>query len=296
MNTPGEREEFTRLLSKLFDQGLTAEEQARFEQTLEGDAGARRMYLEQVDLEVELGCVAAPAAPVVPMPAPERNQSWWWAAAAILVLGLIVFGLVRKANEPRMAELRPPVPRPVSALAPDTWDEDFEAGPPPGWRGLWVTNNLPPGSRGALASVTITNTEGVFHQVLAPEPWDPGLFSVRSNSHLRVVYRVEAPTWFNIFLGTLQAERGGQPFVMHEFASDRLWSEPGRWREAVIPLSAFRRKVDGVFTDTPPVPGEPGVHLLFSAQGNGLELTLDRLAITNDGPGEVRIINLPAAP
>jgi hypothetical protein len=77
--------------------------------------------------------------------------------------------------------------------------------------------------------------------------------------------------------------------VLHIFRDQRLWSEAGRWRHATVPLSLFKRKVDGQFADVPPVAGEASTQLFFSAEENGLQLTIDRIWVTRGGPGKLEI-------
>lgn len=304
-------EEFTRLVSRLFDEELTDRDRARLQQILEADADARMTYLQLVDMQVKMSCIVLPAVEadderetsqsVVPIP---DAFPWRWAAAALVAAGLLLNALLTRLDRPvDRAGARPgptnvgnagrsPGPPLMPVLAPDAWGETFESGPVEGWIGRWTEDGLPSESGGGIESVTLTNRFVRYHRISPPRWNAAGLFTVRSNSHLRMTYKVESPTWFNVFLGTRPEDPGEPPYVLHQFADHRLWSEAGRWRRAVIPLRQFQRKVDGVFTDAPPVAGEAAMDLFFSAVDNGLALTIDRIEITSDGPGALELSDL----
>lgn len=271
--------EFSRLLSALVDGRLTPTEQEQLERILESEAEARLLYMKYIELDVELG-----SALVVPR-ATTRRQSTIvplflkWAAAALLVFGVFLAVFLTKR----------PVEREEPKPDGDTWVSDFENAGSEGWVGRWTTNDLPPGSRGALSSVTVTNTYGVFHEIRAPERWDSGHFTIHEDTHLHFVYRVETLAWFDIFFATRRVDSREPGPVLHIFRDQRLWSETGRWREATIPLSLFKRKVDERFADVPPVPGEAPVHFFFSAAENGLELSIDRIWVTRGGSNILEI-------
>jgi len=272
--------EFSRLLSALVDGRLTTTEQEQLERLLESEAEARLLYMKYIELEVELGStLIAPAAT-----SPQKKilpLFLKWAAAALLVFGLFLAPFLMKRPIGKVA---------LPAEAGDgTWVSDFDNASNEGWVGRWTTNDLPSGSRGALSSVTVTNTYGVFHEIRAPERWDTGHFTIYEDSHLHFVYRVETLAWFDVFFSTRPLDPREPGSVLHIFRDQRLWSETGRWREATIPLSLFKRKVDERFADVPPVPGEAPVHFFFSAEQNGLELSIDRIWVTRGGPGKLEI-------
>jgi hypothetical protein len=271
--------EFSRLLSALVDGRLTSTEREQLERILESEAEARLLYMKYIELEVELG-----SALVVPRATTRRQSAivplfLKWAAAALLVFGVFLAAFLMKR----------PVAREQPKPGGDTWVSDFENASTEGWVGRWTTNDLPTGSRGALSSVTVTNTYGVFHEIRAPERWDTGYFTIHEDTHLHFVYRVETRAWFDIFLAARRVDSREPGFVLHIFRDQRLWSETGRWRRASIPLSLFKRKVDERFANVPPVPGEAPVHFFFSAEQNGLELSIDRIWVTRGGPGKLEI-------
>src|SRR5687767_7306908 len=159
--------EFSRLLSALVDGRLTPTEQGQLERILESEAEARLLYMRYIDLEVELG--SALIAPAAASPQKKILPLFLkWAAAALLVFGLFLAAFLIKR----------PVERQESKPERDTWVSDFERASSEGWVGRWTTNALPAGSKGALSSVTVTNTYGVFHEIRAPERWDTGHFTI----------------------------------------------------------------------------------------------------------------------
>jgi hypothetical protein len=272
------REDLSRLLSGLVDGRLTPTEQEQLERVLENEAEARLLYMRYIDLEVELG-----SAPISPAATPPQRKILplflKWAAAALLVFG--VFLGVFLMSRPVAKEQ----PKPGAAI----WVSDFESTNTEGWVGRWTTNDLPAPSRGALSSVTVTNAYGVFHEIRAPERWDTGHFTIHEDSHLHFVYRVETPAWFDIFFSTRPLDPRERGSVLHIFRAPRLWSETGRWRQATVPLSLFKRKIDERFANVPPVPGEAPVNFFFSAAENGLQLTIDRIWVTRGGSNILEI-------
>jgi hypothetical protein len=259
------QQELRRLISGLVDNRLTGEEQTELESILENDPQARSLYMRYVDLDVELDSMLVSARP------DTAHRRWWpLAAAAAFVLGLLLI---------KLSTDKPPGAR---------WQADFETQNSEGWVGQWTTHGAP-GAKGALSSITLTNTWGVFHQLRTPERWDKGLFKIESDSHLHFIYRVETARWFDIFFVTRARDSAEPQVVLHIFRDEQLWSEPGRWRSATVPLSLFKRKVDGRFVDVPPVVGEAPAQLFFSAEENGLQLTIDRIWVSRGGPGKLEI-------
>lgn len=278
------KEELTQLLSRHFDRGLDPEEQARLERILETDAEARSLYMQFIDLEVELGCVVAPSSQIA-LPKPRIIPLYWkLAAAAALMLGIFIAGmLMRKPATP------PTQPVAVERTAPDSWVTDFNNPNIEGWLGRKTTVQLPTGWRGALSSITITNNYGVFHQLRAPEESQNGLFTIHEDTHLQFTYRLETRAWFDLFLVTRSRNPQEPEYVLHIFNDGQLWSEAGRWRTATIPLKLFKRKRNDRFADVPPVLGEAPTHLFFSAAENGLQLTITDMRALRGGPGRLEI-------
>jgi hypothetical protein len=270
-------QELSKLMSGLLDGTLSAEEQAQLEGVLEKDREARLLYMQYVDLDIELSLLSKAALPARKMP---RRIRWELAAAAVLLFGVLlgIFS-IRHSAETR---------RPANITAPASWSEDFASEKAEGWVGQWTTNGAP-GAKGALTSITLTNSYGVFHQIRTPERWDKGLFKIEDDTHLHFIYRVETARWFDIFFVTRARAPAEPEVVLHIFRNSQLWSEPGRWRSATVPLSLFKRKVDGRFADVPPVAGEAPAQLFFSAEENGLQLTIDRIWVTRGGPGQLQI-------
>jgi ferric-dicitrate binding protein FerR (iron transport regulator) len=73
MNRPAQYEELTLLLSRLIDVGLTAEERRQLDEMLQADTGARMLYMQYMDLQVELSCLV-PAATAAVQAAPPRRK------------------------------------------------------------------------------------------------------------------------------------------------------------------------------------------------------------------------------
>ena len=107
-----ERERLHKLLSKLFEDLLSDEEAILLEQMLEGDEEARLMYMQYVDLQVELGCLVVEEHmrnKLIQFPGSQKLPSvkkvGWrrFAEAAVLVFGLglgLLWWFGREGNDP----------------------------------------------------------------------------------------------------------------------------------------------------------------------------------------------------
>jgi len=137
MNTPEQREETGRLISRLLDEDtLSTEERNRLNEILLADADARQLYMQYVDMQLEFACVVDPAleepAETVPnnvtqMPvenpiaAAEGDSNWTrevatkrrkrWpevilaAAAAVVLIGFVLSTVNRPAIQPSVGTL-----------------------------------------------------------------------------------------------------------------------------------------------------------------------------------------------
>ena len=132
MNTPEQREELERLISRLLDEDiLTPEERTRLNEALMEDPEARKLYMQYIDMQLEFACMVEPEAiseerlativkdNVVPLSesvAADRDSKWSreatsksrrrWpefaaaAAAAVLIIGFAVKNIQRPALVP----------------------------------------------------------------------------------------------------------------------------------------------------------------------------------------------------
>jgi ferric-dicitrate binding protein FerR (iron transport regulator) len=170
---------------------------------------------------------------------------------------------------------------------PDTWELDFEDGLPGGTRGRWVADDLPRGSRGAVATRTVDPGDGTtLYEIATPENWYRGLFAVHADSRLHFTYRMDRPGWINVFV----IARGPDPNGPH--TGNYLFNQPvyprpgGKWRTISIPLAKFQRA--GTGTGPPPSADEIPYLVLFSASEDR-GLVIDRLWVTRGGSGEVQV-------
>jgi ferric-dicitrate binding protein FerR (iron transport regulator) len=169
------------------------------------------------------------------------------------------------------------------------WSIDFEHGVPPEWViGEFVTEDLPPGSRGAAQAQRDQGADGVVFGIASHSEWSRGLFAVTSDSHLHMTYKMENPDWLNLFLVT----RTREPQELR-FAGNFLFKEfpkipAGRWHTVTIPLAAFRQLPPG----TEPLLKVTPFHVILNSTAPDRGLVIDRIWVTPDGPGEVMIREL----
>jgi hypothetical protein len=166
------------------------------------------------------------------------------------------------------------------------WAADFEAGVAEGWNiGGFVTEGLPPGSRGGVKAVRIEDSEdGRQYAIMSPEEWVPGLFDPKERSHLHVTFRKAGPpAWLNVFLCCRTDDADDPRFAGNYLFNDFPRLVPGRWYTASIPLAKFVRQHRGLEPIDRLVPhrlifvgGEPG-------------LVIDRVWVTPEGTGEFEL-------
>jgi hypothetical protein len=171
---------------------------------------------------------------------------------------------------------------------PTEWGEDFEHGLPFGWRGRLVTEGLPAGSRGAITVEIESHDDGLHYSIVAPDAWDTGLVRLTPTSHLNFTYRLgRRPNWCNLLLTTRPPAPAQPDFLLNRFRNDELWSVAGQWRTVRIPLAAFEKKRNDQFTTESPAAGEMVAGFSFSSIDTELDLTIDRIWLSADGPGRV---------
>ena len=169
--------------------------------------------------------------------------------------------------------------------APVDWSEDFESGLPAGWEmGKFVTDDLPPASKGAVQAVRLLYREDVLFQIESTQNWAHGLFMAHEDSHLHFTFKMHKPGWFNIFICTRTAT-DPPAFSSNYLFDDRAWfpSEPGKWSTVSIPLTKFRRLSWGQESIDEVIP----FHLLFSSPEGDRGLVIDRVWVTGAGTGIV---------
>ncbi|QDT45222.1 fec operon regulator FecR [Gimesia alba] len=168
------------------------------------------------------------------------------------------------------------------------YDIDFENGLPADWgTGEAIREGVPP--RGAVRAEAVKEPDGVVYGISTAKAWREGLFSVQDNTHLNFTYKLDKPDWFQVFISARALLPDKPPVATYRFKDERLWwpFQPGKWRTAKIPLSAFGRVSD--WSETPLGVGELPFELLFTSKDNNLSLVIDRIWITNDGPGEFTV-------
>jgi ferric-dicitrate binding protein FerR (iron transport regulator) len=175
----------------------------------------------------------------------------------------------------------------------ETWDLNFESGLPVGLhRGRFISEGLPPGSKGGVAAVpaVVRAGEDLF-EIASPEMWHQGLFTFHADSHLHVTYKMERPGWTNVFVCARGPDANGPHIGNYLFNNDGFSRDlrPGQWRTASVPLATLRRA--GMRDDKPPAADEVPYLILFSSQGDR-GLVIDRMWVTRGGPGTTQFRDL----
>jgi hypothetical protein len=187
-----------------------------------------------------------------------------------------------------VTERRPLVVEEIPELAP-TWEIDFEDGLPEGWHvGQSVSEGLPQGSRGAVTAARIEDSEdGPQWGVISGDAWVGGLFLIGERTHLHFTFKKRGPGgWINVFLITRTSDPRDPRFAGNFLFNDFPKIEADRWHTATVPLAKFEwqhRAAKSLATLVP-------YKLTFVAPERGL--TIDRVWVTPDGPGEFELKTL----
>lgn len=318
-------EKLTRLISLLLDEALFEEEQAQLEALLLEDPEARRIYLTLVDQQVELGCLVSAKPVVVAGPWKRWGRIMAIAAGIAVLIGGIFFAIQQfgsddpnqrdqrivepepeqRPEDPpeqllapspeRPEELPIPVPPPLPQVEPATgivWSADFEAGREAllGWKGELVETGLPEGSSAAIRTIVepYSGDPSKKHFVVASASNWSGWFDGREGAHLNLVVKANRQTWLNVFVSTVN--RKGGDYELFLWHGGEITVEPGEWKTVQIPVTVWKRKVAGQFVDDRPLTEDDLVTgFAFSTIDTGLELTIDRIWVTDSGPGAVTI-------
>jgi len=146
------------------------------------------------------------------------------------------------------------------------YEVDFEDGLPKGWKGTWVTDGLPPGSRGAIKQ------DGP-RSITGPTRGGRGLFTTTPNMHVTYQYLIDKGKYHHMAM-VLHAYGGKKQIILFRKAGI-----PNRrkWHTASFRLSSCRGfKPDAV--------GRPVFGFSFEpSRGEDSNLTIDDVRIT-DGP------------
>lgn len=162
---------------------------------------------------------------------------------------------------------------------PATWEQDFEAGLPEGWdRGEWVTEGLPPGSRGAVKATWGEGNSGANYSIRSNAPWLQGLFAVQKNSHIHFTFKTERREWINIFIVTRTAGSDTARYSGNYLLEDFPKEGSGEWETVSIPLTKFKRIHSGAESLVDLVPFK----LMFVFDGPDRGLVIDRVWVTPD--------------
>jgi hypothetical protein len=290
---PDDFDDTTRLISGLLDDGLSLDERVRLELRLEGDADARRLYMQMVDQEIEFACLLAPERRQVAgaisaaieeegaaVRAGWRRAAWLLAAAAGLALAFVLWPRVIPKELPGV----------VANAEPRAWSADFENGAAPGWVGEIVTEGLPAGSKFGLRTVDRETGGGVSSQIQLPADWNRGLFALTPRSTLHVTYRrATSAGWLDVFMHTSGGSAQAPENSMFMLRHGQFPGAAGEWQTASIPFSLFVRKVPDpttgelAFIGGAPRDGEFVLALVFGGSP-GFDLVIDRIWLTPDGP------------
>ncbi len=310
MNRDFQNEELTRLISGLLDQRLSEAEHERLEGLLAADPGARRLYMQMIDQEIELPCLVASAQgeAAARHEIPSRHNfnkkfgaapTLWrrWIFRVAIAFGMVMLLAVFAASR-WFGKTAVRVPQPIASSITGSWSEDFESGASTGWHGRLVATNLPAGSKYGIAAV-VKEFPGAepSYIIQLPEEWERGLVALTTGSTLNVTYRLGNRTHVNVFMHTISPEPGERKVEMYQLRPVGFPGRSGRWQTASIPFSGFVRKIvvepGGApkFVGGPPRAGEPITTLSFSSMEPS-DLVIDRIWITPAGPAREEIVPL----
>jgi ferric-dicitrate binding protein FerR (iron transport regulator) len=165
-----------------------------------------------------------------------------------------------------------------------SWEHDFESGLPDGWiDGEWMSDGLPPGSRGAVKATFRQETdEWSYVNITTNDGWLRGLFDITKDSHLHFTFKIAKRGWINVFVITRTPDPDA-PLFSGNYLYDNFPSvRRGEWHTATIPLAMFKRIHRGKVPIDEVIP----YRIAFNSdQDRGL--VVDRIWVTPDGPGEV---------
>lgn len=173
--------------------------------------------------------------------------------------------------------------------APDTWNVDFESGLPDGWEsGALVADDLPNGSRLAVKAVRVDEGADESYAIVSQPNWLRGVFSVHPDSSMQITFKMETPSWINVFIIT-HTRDSAEPhfannFQYNEIPFGRL--QPGRWYSITIPLAEFKR-LPG-YTDEPLQDLLP-FQIVFNFPAPDRGLVIDEIRIARGGPETVEL-------
>ena len=169
------------------------------------------------------------------------------------------------------------------------WSEDFEDGLPEHWQsGQFEANELPTESKGGVraAKREINGEVSVLYEVISHDEWARGLFRYHEDLHLHVKFKMDQPSWINVFFIARTNDPKNPKTFLHKFDEFPL-GKAGEWCKVTIPLSEFQVKTSKGFEDIPATPDELVFGMNFSSPSPDLGLVIDELSVTRGGPGKV---------
>ena len=295
------------LISKLLDETISEDEFSTLHRLLEEDPGFRQLFMQAIDQEVELSCHQSATggqqhrAPRISF----ARRTLLLAIVALLVVSLIsivVIETVRVTEEPEVVETPPQPdvqPNPETKLrdvpsAADLWEESFEDGLPNGWEAEFVSTGLPPGSRGAIRTISKTEAGRNYRNITPPMAWAPGHIKVGSNTHLHITFRVDNAADFDFFMLTHVPDPKRNDISLYKRNGSRINAKPGTWRKVSIPLTEFQRKdaATETFVDGGPESGEVVWQLFVSAPNPYFDLVIDHWRVDQEGPGVLTVSDI----
>lgn len=139
---------------------------------------------------------------------------------------------LRKDHEPTLAQME--------RLTPN-WSENFEQGIRPGWTtGKITSDNLPPGSTKAVRAVR--NPQGAGHLIATPGAWSEGLFSLKNESQLEIVFRQGVRGPLEITVAARSLDPAIQPATQVLRVSPAVNHPANEWLEMKIPLKSLHHR------------------------------------------------------
>jgi hypothetical protein len=145
---------------------------------------------------------------------------------------------------------------------------------------------LPAGSRGATKAVRYSDWSGeITYGIRSNEAWVQGLFAIQKQSHLHLTFKMDSPSWINVFLSTRTSDPRAPSFSANYMFNSFPKITASQWQTVTIPLASFKRLSAG----TQPLEQLVPFKLIITTSGPELGFVVDRIWVTADGPGTVTL-------
>ena len=167
------------------------------------------------------------------------------------------------------------------------WSEDFEYGLPEHWQsGTFEPNGLPAGSKGGVRAAKRDGQVPVVYELVSQDEWSRGLFAYRDDLHLHVTFKMDQPSWINVFFIARTNDAQNLKTFLYKFDKFPI-GKAGEWCKVTIPLSQFQLKTSKGFEDIPATEDELVFGMNLSSPSPDRRLVIDELSVKRGGPGKV---------